>query len=893
MASRSLGTLTLDLIAKIGGFEQGMDKASRTSAKRMKEIQKQAEEVGKKVGIAFGTIAAGAAAAGAAALTMLRSTASATADTDRWAKSLNMSTSTLQEWQYAAQRAGLTGDNMADIFKDIGDKIGDALLTGGGEAVDAIDKLGLSLDDLAKMSPDKQLLAIAAGLDKVKSQSEKINILESLGNDLSRMLPLLDNGAAGFQRLASQSREFGIALSDEQNEALVKANELIQDLEFQVDGLRNAFVAGLADIDLSPLQGALNEMRDVVKDPAFQQGMADLATMVVKLTSAAAIGLSQLPNDLRAIKAEIDSIAAIFSLSPRTKHFAEVAKEEATNRALASYNKSEGGWNKFLTNPTLFVGDMFGQDLVSAKTASDQRLAGLNAKTQEKAWVDDGLAAANEKNLKGAKDLIQAEAGLTAGRNGANGVITKLLDSYDKLDKLQSDRAKLVASMAKDPENADRYKRSIAEIDKQIAGLNGSAKAATAAEAAAKKLQNQYDQAEESYERQIELFNTEIDKRKDATEVAKLQFELESGKLQGLSEQRKELLSQLAEELDRLKKLKQANEDDKAVRGFQFSTDRQLDIDQRALDTPLMNAYDTEQTKQRALEMLGIEQYYQDQLEDLRKRREDEDISQSVYDRETEILESALAKRLDMQRKHYEDVDALQQNGTAGFVSGFATQAEAAMDLYGNMQSVGAQTFSSLTDALTQWAETGKLDAKGFAASFIQSVGHALLSYAAAQVAMAGLSAFSSMIGIPFVGPAVAPGAAIAATAAAGVMMTAVGAALDGQAHDGIDSVPADGTWLLKKGERVTTAATSAKLDRTLEDVRSSGGGGLGGAPITIAPQVTVHGNPDQSTLELIKQATADGARLAYQRVADDLAAGRGTVAKGLQAGYSVGRRKT
>lgn len=123
--------------------------------------------------------------------------------------------------------------------------------------------------------------------------------------------------------------------------------------------------------------------------------------------------------------------------------------------------------------------------------------------------------------------------------------------------------------------------------------------------------------------------------------------------------------------------------------------------------------------------------------------------------------------------------------------------------------------------------------------------------------------------------------------------MTAVGAALDGQAHDGIDSVPADGTWLLKKGERVTTAATSAKLDRTLEDVRSSGGGGLGGAPITIAPQVTVHGNPDQSTLELIKQATADGARLAYQRVADDLAAGRGTVAKGLQAGYSVGRRKT
>ncbi|MNY33874.1 hypothetical protein D3C86_1681730 [compost metagenome] len=38
-------------------------------------------------------------------------------------------------------------------------------------------------------------------------------------------------------------------------------------------------------------------------------------------------------------------------------------------------------------------------------------------------------------------------------------------------------------------------------------------------------------------------------------------------------------------------------------------------------------------------------------------------------------------------------------------------------------------------------------------------------------------------------------------------------------AHDGIDSVPQDGTWLLQKGERVTTAETSAKLDNTLNNI--------------------------------------------------------------------------
>jgi len=206
-------------------------------------------------------------------------------------------------------------------------------------------------------------------------------------------------------------------------------------------------------------------------------------------------------------------------------------------------------------------------------------------------------------------------------------------------------------------------------------------------------------------------------------------------------------------------------------------------------------------------------------MADLLKQRNANKISQSVYEQETSVLESALADRLAMQQQYYQDLDKLQQNGTAGFISGFATQAQASMDLYSNMQNVGADTFQNLTDAMTEWAETGKLDIQGLASSFIQSMGHALMSYAAAQVAMAALSAFTAMIGVPFVGPAIAPGAAIAAAGAAGVLMTAVGASLDGQAHDGIDYVPADGTWNLKKGERVTTAETSAKLDRTLDSV--------------------------------------------------------------------------
>lgn len=69
-------------------------------------------------------------------------------------------------------------------------------------------------------------------------------------------------------------------------------------------------------------------------------------------------------------------------------------------------------------------------------------------------------------------------------------------------------------------------------------------------------------------------------------------------------------------------------------------------------------------------------------------------------------------------------------------------------------------------------------------------------------------------------------------------------------AHDGIDSVPADGTWFLQKGERVTTAETSAKLDRTLDDVSRQGGGG----GITINAPVTVQAQPGMSQQDAQRQ---------------------------------------
>lgn len=59
MSNRSLGTLTLDLIAKIGGFEQGMDQAARTADRRMKDVESSVQRTSRVVTGLLGALGVG------------------------------------------------------------------------------------------------------------------------------------------------------------------------------------------------------------------------------------------------------------------------------------------------------------------------------------------------------------------------------------------------------------------------------------------------------------------------------------------------------------------------------------------------------------------------------------------------------------------------------------------------------------------------------------------------------------------------------------------------------------------------------------------------------------------------------------------------------------------
>jgi tape measure domain-containing protein len=105
-----------------------------------------------------------------------------------------------------------------------------------------------------------------------------------------------------------------------------------------------------------------------------------------------------------------------------------------------------------------------------------------------------------------------------------------------------------------------------------------------------------------------------------------------------------------------------------------------------------------------------------------------------------------------------------------------------------------------------------------FAAQKAFAVAQAMLNIPAAYS-----KAYDAVVGTPYVGPYIAPAVGAAAAAlqvAQAASMKSVN--LTGMAHNGIDNIPREGTWLLDGGERVLNPQQNTDLTKYLADQRDT-----------------------------------------------------------------------
>ncbi|HCI5607387.1 phage tail tape measure protein [Klebsiella quasipneumoniae] len=804
MAGRSLGTLTIDLVAKVGGFVSGMDKAERASAKWSKQVQDDAAASSAALaGVGAAAVTAGLAV-GAAGFQLLKSTSKQITETDRWAKSLNVSTQELLAWQFAAEKAGVSGDQMADIFKDIGDKIGDAVLNKSGEAVDALNSLGLSAEKLSRISPDKQLLVIGEALGKIGTNAEKTTILESLGNDLSKLLPLFDNNNEKLKQFIFLAKDYGVAPDPSSIDDLVKVNQLFEDMEAQVAGLKMEIAAGLAKVDLSPLQSSLDKLHDVLTDPAVLQGISDLVSEVTQLAGwlvKAAAGAGQLAastgNRFAALSGKID----LDNIDQVNERITYLQKQLESKKDIYSQDASMFGW---LTG----VDD-------SAKALNDE-LSSLIA-------TRDKLSKPTTGNLPLAPATIATGNPYSLPPGGTNGKPTK------------------------------------APVDKVL---------------------NAFKSVEQSYLRQLTLTDQLNGKTKEATELEKLRFDISSGKLSGITQAQRLRLEGLASEIDKYKILEKyynlqqelltpeerlleiTKERIKLLKEAKESGLAKPDDYSKAAKAIANNAFET------APEFSGIDPLFGGQSGELRKVDNAQKELEDWYSTQLNLLaeyrqsQSDLndewdAKELALKKKHDESLQALNDQRNQLMLSSIS-------DGLGSMVDLTKEAFG----------EQSAIYKAAFVAQKAVAIAQSIIAIQQG-IAMASAN--------PFPYNLAAMASVAAATAGIVSNISAVG-----MAHDGIDAVPETGTWLLQKGERVTTAATSAKLDATLDRVANQSTGGA-----TYAPSMSfyVNGDPSDAQIAMMKKAASDGAQMGYQKAVQSIATGQGDLHKALMGKTTSGRK--
>ncbi|HEK1752493.1 TPA: phage tail length tape measure family protein [Pseudomonas aeruginosa] len=754
MASRSLGTLTLDLIAKVGGFVAGMEKAERTAKKGAKEIGSAADAASLAWG-KLGKVAAGALSGitvGAVFGAVIRNTkqmekeqAQLEAVLRSTGESAGFSREQLNEMASSMERTSTVSageinqaqTNLLAFTGIVGEQFPRALQSAidmaartGTTVTSAAETIGRALD-----VPSKGLTALSKqGFRFTEEQKKAAEQLEATGRTAEAQGIILKALEESYGGAAAASRDtFGGALMALQN---------------TIDGLLTG-----SEGSLDGAKVAIDDLNRALSDPAT-------AESVSKLVDLLAQGASTVVDSLPFLIDAGDGVVRVFGIAA-----------DALVGVFATATMHAQGLAASMFETLSLLPDALGGDDFAARAAEYRASAAINLGVAKEAA--DGIRDALERPLAGSaiadaasktKELNKAKKESKDLDDAAISAAAKVAGARKEAEAAAKRQQQAVASLISSMQleaatvgmTANEQKLYRLQLDGATASQLAQAKAAIETVESFKQQQN----AQEDYRKLVQDLRTDEERLLDTTKERLAVLDA----MQGLSdEERNRVASRIVS--DSFSAPPSFGGADAVVAGPQGELDK---IDKAEEE---------------------LEKWYQTQLDLLNANRE----------AKAELTAQWDEQELKLKQEHEDALAAIERSRQQVTMS-------ANEQFFGNLSGL-ARTF---------FGEQSGLYKAAFVAEKSYAIAKTLLN--APKTAS---DAYAAMAGIPVIGPALGIAAAAAAVTAQLAQVAAVkNVNLSGQAHDGIMSVPEDGTWNLKKGERVTTAETSAKLDRTLDDVR-------------------------------------------------------------------------
>lgn len=313
MASRGLGSLTLDLLAKIGGFTGPLSQAERELDRRASAMSKRAKGLESAITGSLKTV--GAAVLGfAAAFVSVQAVFNAFNDAiaradklDELSARLGISTEKLSEWGYAAQLSGSSLDSIATTIPKLSKVIaeaGDASSKAGelfkAMGVDARDASG-RMRDVEDVLPE-----VADKFKELQNDTlEQALAMELFGKSGAELLEFLNRGKSGLEQFAERAKALGIVIDDDTSAAAAGFRDKLDDLVVVFQGLAaQAIPALLPELtklverlialttDGERTQKLVKDLSTVISGAAtvFELAAGTVGTMISQLAALKTVG---------------------------------------------------------------------------------------------------------------------------------------------------------------------------------------------------------------------------------------------------------------------------------------------------------------------------------------------------------------------------------------------------------------------------------------------------------------------------------------------------------------------------------------------------------------------------------------------------------------------------
>lgn len=251
------------------------------------------------VGTAMAAFTAAAVGTGKAFVNAAKETADFGDSIQKNAAKMNMSVSGYQEWDYILKRNGSSIESM---------KTSMLKLTKAAESGDdAFKALGISEENLAKMSPEETFNATIKALQGVEDAGQRTVLANKLlGKGAVELAPLLNQSADATEALRQQVHDLGGVMSDEAVNNSADFKDSLTDMETALTGLKNNMMSQF----LPSLSTVTTGLAGIFSGSDIEGGLANIEKGIGDLANKLA---SKAPDFLRVGGTIISSLATAVS----------------------------------------------------------------------------------------------------------------------------------------------------------------------------------------------------------------------------------------------------------------------------------------------------------------------------------------------------------------------------------------------------------------------------------------------------------------------------------------------------------------------------------------------------------------------------------------------------